>query len=347
MAHFDRGFGIEIECFLPEGQSRDALATAISQRLGRSNSCVVEAYGHSTPRSWKIVTDGSLGDYARGVEIVSPVLNGPEGIAAANTVCRTLNDFGCTVNKKCGFHVHVGVGNASLRFWKNIVTIYNIFEPVLDRMMPQSRRGSDNSYCRTMTVAPISAIERASTFDALNALIAGSSPSRYRKVNMSAYLRHGTVEFRQHSGTTDADKVRNWILICLKMVNTAVDNNFMPITSFAAQYGTTTLPRNLARVGTKNYKVGQLLLRPEGVSSQEALQATGWKSVSVPEIAGICGINFISQKQGRMTRYFAVRHVAQEISIDSFAALISLDDSERTYMQTRTNDLSGNVAWAA
>lgn len=36
-------------------------------------------------------------------------------------------------------------------------------------------------------------------------------PGRYFKINLQAYLRHGTIEFRQHSGSANATKVCNWV----------------------------------------------------------------------------------------------------------------------------------------
>jgi hypothetical protein len=35
--------------------------------------------------------------------------------------------------------------------------------------------------------------------------------TRYRKVNAEAYLRHKTIEFRQHAGTVEYDKIAKWI----------------------------------------------------------------------------------------------------------------------------------------
>jgi hypothetical protein len=35
--------------------------------------------------------------------------------------------------------------------------------------------------------------------------------SRYYKINGHAYFRHQTIEFRQHSGTTDYTKISMWI----------------------------------------------------------------------------------------------------------------------------------------
>ena len=41
---------------------------------------------------------------------------------------------------------------------------------------------------------------------------------RYFKVNPISYDRHKTIEFRQHSGTTDYEKISNWILFLAKLV---------------------------------------------------------------------------------------------------------------------------------
>lgn len=336
MAHFDRSYGIEIECFLPEGTTREDLAAAITSRLGGLGTCNAEHYNHVTSRNWKIVTDGSLGDYARGIEIVSPVLSGAASLATVEVVCRALNDFGCSVNKKCGLHVHVGVGAAPLHFWKNIVSMYSVFEGVIDRMMPASRRGSANAYCRTMTGANINNIAVSESFDRIYSLF---GRGRYSKVNMASYLRHNTVEFRQHSGTTDANKVTKWTVMCLKMVDTAMGARFNPFDYAVA-------PQNRARMGTKNYQVGSMLLRPEGVTPQEAMAATGWTSISMPEMARICGIEYTTQKTGRITRYFA-RQSASEVSVDAFATLIQMTAEEKSYMESRINDLSSHIAWAA
>ena len=44
--------------------------------------------------------------------------------------------------------------------------------------------------------------------------------NRYKTVNVCAYGRHGTIEFRQHQGTTNADKILNWLAFCEAMVMT-------------------------------------------------------------------------------------------------------------------------------
>ena len=76
-------FGAELECFLPYGISHREAAAKIT---AAGIECNAESYNHSARPTWKIVTDGSLGDYSRGAEIVSPVLSGEEGLAALATV---------------------------------------------------------------------------------------------------------------------------------------------------------------------------------------------------------------------------------------------------------------------
>ena len=51
--------------------------------------------------------------------------------------------------------------------------------------------------------------------------IKGTICDRSHKVNLEAYSRHKTVEFRQHSGTTNFTKMRNWVLFLHKLVTFA------------------------------------------------------------------------------------------------------------------------------
>ena len=42
--------------------------------------------------------------------------------------------------------------------------------------------------------------------------------NRYFKVNACSYSRHRTIEFRQHQGSTDFEKISNWVNFCAKLV---------------------------------------------------------------------------------------------------------------------------------
>ena len=194
MKNNKRTFGIEIE--LVHGNKyamRDAL-----QRAGID--CEVEGYNHTTRPHWKIVTDSSI--RGGGYEVVSPILKGEEGLDEVRRVCEVLNEQGATVNRSCGLHVHHGAEDLKARHLQNLLNLYRRSEGVIDSMMPVSRRENNNTYCRS-----------------LQHLNEGEHPGgRYYKLNLESLHVHGTVEFRQHSGTTEAEKIINWVNITQMMV---------------------------------------------------------------------------------------------------------------------------------
>ena len=48
-----------------------------------------------------------------------------------------------------------------------------------------------------------------------------NSAFRYFKLNCQSFFRHGTIEFRHHSGTTDFAKIKNWILFTAIVIEKA------------------------------------------------------------------------------------------------------------------------------
>jgi hypothetical protein len=48
--------------------------------------------------------------------------------------------------------------------------------------------------------------------------------NRYHKLNTESYWRHNTVEFRQHSGTIEYEKISNWILFLARFVEFSKEN---------------------------------------------------------------------------------------------------------------------------
>jgi len=210
-------FGVEFEFYLPRGGSRYALAAALTS-AGVQTS--VENYNHQNRTGWKIVTDGSLGNYERGCELVSPILSGNDGLELVRKAAAVLIQSGCKVSKRCGFHVHVGARGHGIQFFRNILHMYKKFEPVIDRVLTPSRRS--NSYCATVRFDD-RRLEAANTIDDLR-----NDPhlrSRFRKLNLDSYWRHGTVEFRQHQGTIEAEKATMWVRIALRMTAAALSKS--------------------------------------------------------------------------------------------------------------------------
>jgi hypothetical protein len=209
-------YGIEIECIRPANVSMAEYARRITEA---GVPCNAEHYNHNVRASWKIVTDGSLSDrHGVGMEVVSPILRSEADFAAIRTVSAVLLAGGCKINKTCGLHVHVGLPRREHRLPINVLRLYNAFEPVLDSLMPPARRGSANGYAR-----PTAFNARVSGANDLNALRMAYGSDRYRKVNLESIWRHGTIEYRQHAGTIEAEKIIAWATLVLKL--TAMANS--------------------------------------------------------------------------------------------------------------------------
>ena len=174
----------------------------------------MEGYNHTTRPHWKLVTDNSLNGNDT-FELVSPILVGEAGLRELEKVCWVLELCDVKVNGSCGLHVHIDAAGFSMETWRNLALSYKHLEPVIDRFMPASRR--DNYYCRGLGHVSDGMIRSARTVDELK----GRIGDRYHKVNLEAYSRHKTVEFRQHSGTTCFTKMRNWVLFLHKLVTFA------------------------------------------------------------------------------------------------------------------------------
>lgn len=354
-------FGVELECLIPSPHTMYSAAQKVAEKLG--SPCHVTSYSnaHRTVPAWKVTTDGSVSGVGTAAEFVSPILSGENGLKQAELVCEALTEMGCRVNTSCGLHVHVGVRNEPVHFFKKIAKFYNAFEQVIDSMMPPSRRAGTSTYCRSLATMSLDGVERATTVEGVLHAISGERESfrganedyrseRWWKLNLAAYFRHKTIEFRQHSGTVDKVKVKNWIVTCLKMV-AAMKRETVP-----ALHGIQQV--NKARAGSAARRVGDMMLREEGVTRSEALAATGWPAISLPQQAGMCGLTFTTVRTGRTVRYFATPQMAfnlgaaaspaveaaPEISIAGFAKAIGASPDELSYYRNRVHTLNGGAA---
>jgi hypothetical protein len=201
--------------------------------------CHVENYGHSTPSTWKIVPDGSVAD---GFEIVSPKLQGNDGLEQIRKVCEAVNRNGARVARDCGFHVHVDARGLNGPTLYNIIKRYAAHESVIDSFMPPSRRAENNRYCGSMAQL-LRNLRSPNPADSCRDFLRGwDQDRRYYKVNIAAFLRHGTIEFRHHSGTTLAGKMIPWIIFCINFVESSMVTvrAVAPTTSQAPSTTTTT-----------------------------------------------------------------------------------------------------------
>ena len=182
--------------------------------------------GLTAPYSrWKLTYDGSITG-TNSIELVSPILSGQNGLREIVKVLEVVNRLGGKVNKSCGFHVHVDADEISAETMRNTYKRYMENEDEIDSFMVSSRRGNNNRYCQSTKM-------NETIFRSLNPIwskrtianVMSRNIDRYNKVNLCAYLRHGTIEFRQHAGTTSAAKAINWVIFCVTMIEVSQTSN--------------------------------------------------------------------------------------------------------------------------
>lgn len=205
----NRTFGIEIEFTTAD--------RAVVARLMREKGLLasVEGYNHTTKNHWKLITDSSC-----GYELVSPILKGRDGLRQLKLATEALKEAGAKVDKRCGLHIHHDINDMDARQIANIYALYIKLEKTIDGFMPISRRANNNTFCRSIynhynnQQQLLNKLKEVNTITDIQSLFT----TRYLKLNIQSYIKYGTLEFRQHSGTIEYDKMYNWILLSQQMV---------------------------------------------------------------------------------------------------------------------------------
>lgn len=198
-------FGVEIECLVAANVMRECAT--------RNNMPFqYEGYNHiDNNHYYKFVSDSSI----RGenpIECVSPVLSGKNGMKSLEICCKALNEANAQVNISTGLHVHIGATKLSDIAYVNVFKNYQKLEKVIDTFMARSRRANNSQWCRTLQgISFDNCSVKLDVFEVMNG-------NRYFKVNACSYSRHKTIEFRQHQGSTDFEKISNWVNFCTKLV---------------------------------------------------------------------------------------------------------------------------------
>ena len=248
----NRTFGVEIECFL-NTDGRRFVNNFMNQSEGERKGQKIKynyRYGSWSPTMWTLGYDSTITSNGEGYSNAHELTSCPikfSDLGKVKSVIDELNTVGAKVNKSCGLHVHIDAKDLSLSQVKNVLISYLIYEEVIAFTQPQSRRWSSR-WCRSsrnvnnvrdidlafrssVTNDLIKKIKKAKTIKKLFDVYGGMDP-RYVKVNIKGLVAYhdqyarpfektGTIEFRQHSGTTDWDKISNWISFCYMLVETS------------------------------------------------------------------------------------------------------------------------------
>jgi len=147
--------------------------------------------------------------------------------------------------------LQIGIdGGWTLPQLKRLAYNYVQLESAYDLLMPFSRRGNVNRYCRSNGAAAtanwtrskkdgLALVKRATSIDELKQLLC---PDRYMKMNLRALDKHGTVEFRHAGGCQYPAKAVAFAVLWLQLAEASIDSS-----------------RPLARIPKKGYAFENLL----------------------------------------------------------------------------------------
>jgi hypothetical protein len=216
---FTNTLGVEIEIVADKPNTNVSLINDLNRNFAEAglNMRSVQ-YTHETTPYWKIVPDGSV--YPNGCEVVSPVLKGKRGLTDLKKAIRAIRVSGGSVNSTVGVHVHFGAQGMELQQFKNLLLNYAGFEPIINKFLYVSRRNSQWASLISRIPNYKEKIESASSFYDLKRKLFGEgatsqnyrSSGRYHSVNLYAFLRHGTIEFRQLQGSVEEDTIIYWVM---------------------------------------------------------------------------------------------------------------------------------------
>jgi len=182
-------------------------------------------YDHNSPDlidSWKIVPDGSLDKC--GWEVVSPVLEDFDELEKVVEILR--KQIKAHGGKKAGFHVHHDIRDFDNFQVQRLFNLYAKYEFNAIRSIINPRRYEDSYYCQDIladTVEINKDMKELRKESHNIGFLAQGVRERYRSLNIKSYIKHGTIEFRKHQGTTDIKEIEAWILLTAAIVEKAAN----------------------------------------------------------------------------------------------------------------------------
>jgi len=291
--HFNNGFpvvGIEAEL--------DGISATRSERV-LSDANINDVW---------VTTDPSNGVSA---EIVFPPLDpyNPATWTHVRSVLDTLDNNGGRISQGCGMHVHFSSACVTsmssndyndlsrekasqtsynspssdkyvsgdvfgdlmpFELLKDVVYRYGLHQPEINKLLAGSRH--NNRMCNGLynTVRHTN-FESITDPSSLNDHIGG----KFYAINVSNFgSGKQTIEFRQHQGTLNADKIRNWVMLISNMFYWSASKRLFRVNPIITE-------QQPFRANTRN-GVAWLMCRTEnGATVQEMMDAIGWSPNNV------------------------------------------------------------------
>ena len=151
---------------------------------------------------WECKSDCSI----EGLEFVSPVLYGDQGLADIENLCMIARRKGWMTNRYCGYHAHFDVTGEDWESLKRIAYAYRLTYELWCCFVSDARSSNPMCGAPDYSCADIRRINSAEDWE----YFAGVR-DRFEWVNWRAYLAHGTMEVRSHDASLNAHEICNWV----------------------------------------------------------------------------------------------------------------------------------------
>jgi len=258
MLHYftDRPFGVEIEFYglkyyilPPDNGIIKPWNIHSKARDGRDISQLLKDYGlqlGTDNSSWHLEEDSSI-VHMGGVELVSPILRGFEGLVQAYRFFQLLGDIrGVEIDASCGFHVHHGVDRDAYKCQqlKELVRIVHAIEDYVYLLIGENRIAKDTCRPIELNIKDFLALKDCESHCKDNGCRAkelwysGNNRydpncnrpdrydlTRYHGLNLHSYWYRSTIEFRYHCAVLDKiDEAMQWIIFTQFLVELSEGN---------------------------------------------------------------------------------------------------------------------------
>jgi hypothetical protein len=263
-------FGIEFETTLPSDDTTP---------IGPYHGGYPVAW---LPAGWKAERDGSIRTTLgrKACEFVSPKLRGPEGMAQIEQAIDAISAHGAKVNETCGLHVTIEWNGDAAALARLISLVGNHERAIF--ASTGTRRREQTVY--TKRIKQYGDKDRAKQ---------RCEADRYHLLNLTHLARgRNRIEFRAFAGTLNKTKVLGYLMLCLGLVELAMNTTRCADWDYAKRAGTkscwdrpgagdgeTELNRLFYRLGwTKGWYKGELRNKVFGQIS-DGTTTPDWKAI--------------------------------------------------------------------
>jgi len=210
-------FGIEFECTLPASDT-----TPIGPYHG----------GYQVPwlpEGWKAERDSSIRTMAPGrkaCEFVSPKLRGQEGLAQVEAAIDAMTARGARVNTSCGLHITIEWNEDAAALARLISLVGNHERAIF--ASTGTRRREQTIYTKK--------IKQYGNKDHAKQRC---EADRYHLLNLTHLARgRNRIEFRAFAGTLNKTKVAGYLMMCLGLIELALNTTRCADWDYAKREGT-------------------------------------------------------------------------------------------------------------